>query len=105
MAMPAKVIVAFLIIFAGSRLTTARIAADEAALPSVEELIRQLGSNKFADRERASRLLKERGPAAQDPDREVQRRGQELIPAIKATAAFEPKRVSLDKELPPPLVH
>jgi|GEM_PF-5362126 len=105
--MPPKVIVAFLVIFIGSNPATA-MGADEAAPSSVEELIRQLGSNKFADRERASRLLKERGLAAlpalqkasHDPDREVQRRVQELIPAIKATAAFEPKSVSLEKELP-----
>jgi hypothetical protein len=105
--MPWKVIIAFLVILAGSRLTTPT-GADEGAPPSVEELIRQLGSNKFADRERASRLLQERGPAAlpalqiaaHHPDQEVQRRVQELIPAIKATAAFEPKRVSLEKQLP-----
>ena len=77
-------------------------AAD--TLPTTEALIRQLSSDSFRERERASALLKTRGPealpalrkAASSGDAEVRRRIRELIPILEAVAALEPKRVTLN---------
>ncbi len=73
----------------------------------VRRLIRQLGSDEFAEREAATRLLDVFGPAAldalrqaaQSPDEEVSRRARELVRKIEqrlqTAKLLEPKRVRL----------
>jgi hypothetical protein len=83
---------------------SAVIAFAEDQTPSVEKLIEQLGSKEFAERERATQLLKAKGvsalpalkKAANHPDKEICRRVQELIPPLEAVIALSPKRVSLE---------
>jgi hypothetical protein len=78
----------------------------EAPPPSTQQLIEQLGSDKFAERTRAAQLLQARGPivlpalreAREHPNPEVCRQVLKLIPLLEAAAALEPKRVSLHTE-------
>jgi hypothetical protein len=75
-----------------------------AATPPAEELIRQLGSPKFEEREQAERQLRDRGPVVlpalrkvrDHADPEVRRRVRALIHTIEISAALEPKRVTVD---------
>jgi hypothetical protein len=81
----------------------------EDARPSVAKLIEQLGSDGFEERERATQLLRERGPsvlpalrkASSHPDAEVRRRVLELIPALELAATLAPKRLTLSSHKQP----
>lgn len=83
-------------------LPLAATAADPAP-PSIDKLVEQLGSRSYAERERATRALRERGPAAlpalrkaaQGTDEEVRRRAETLIPGLEIEEALLPKRVTL----------
>jgi len=71
--------------------------------PTVEKLIEQLGSRSFAEREKATKGLRERGPAAlaalrkarESKDEEVRKRVEVLIPPLEIEEALLPKRVTL----------
>jgi hypothetical protein len=71
--------------------------------PSIEKLVEQLGSRSFVERERATKALRERGPAAlpalrnalKSADEEVRKRAESLIPPLEIEEALLPKRVSL----------
>ena len=71
--------------------------------PAVEKLVEQLGSPSFAARERATKLLRERGPAAlpalrkalESKDEEVRKRVELLMPPLEIEEALLPKRVTL----------
>ncbi len=103
----AQAVVLSIVVFGGLIASCCR-GAD--TLPTTEDLIRQLSSDSFSERERATALLKTRGPealpalrkAASSRDVEVRRRIRELIPILEAVAALEPKRVTL-KALRQPL--
>ena len=77
--------------------------------PTVEKLIEQLGSRSFAERERATKLLRERGPAAlatlrkarESKDEEVRKRVEVLIPPLEIEEALLPKRVTIKGESRP----
>jgi hypothetical protein len=77
--------------------------ADEA--PPIEKLVEQLGSGSFPARERAMKLLRDRGPAAlpalrkalDSKDEEVRKRAEALIPPLEIEEALLPKRVTLAK--------
>jgi hypothetical protein len=83
------------------------LAADP---PTIEKLIEQLGSRSFPERERATKALHERGPAAlpalrkalETKDEEVRRRVESLIPGLEIEEALLPKTVTLnvDKQNP-----
>lgn len=86
-------------------------AADEP--PPVEKLVEQLGSASFPARERAMKLLRDRGPAAlpalrkamESKDEEVRKRAEALIPPLEIEEALLPKRVTLKaNEQPGPSV-
>jgi hypothetical protein len=85
---------------------SAFIWAEDRNSSSDEELIRELGSPVFAERERAGQMLRTRGPRAlpalerftSDPDLEIRRRVERLIRAAKAAKAPEPKRVTVKAE-------
>src|SRR5687768_14601591 len=74
--------------------------------PSVEKLVEQLGSPSFAARERATKLLRDRGPAAlpalrkaaESKDEEVRKRAEALIPPLETEEALLPKQVTLKGE-------
>lgn len=80
-------------------LATPALAADP---PSIDKLIEQLGSRSFAEREKASKLLSERGPAAlpalrkakESKDEEIRKRAEALIPPMEIEEALLPKRVT-----------
>ena len=82
---------------------TARANADDPPPPTVEKLIEQLGSRSFAEREKATKLLRDRGPAAlpalrkvlESKDEEVRKRAEALIPPLEIEEALLPKRVTL----------
>jgi hypothetical protein len=69
----------------------------------VEKLVEQLGSPSFPTRERATKALRERGPAAlpavrkamESKDEEVRKRAESLIPGLEIEDALLPKRVTL----------
>jgi hypothetical protein len=71
--------------------------------PTIEKLIEQLGSRSFAEREKATKLLRERGPTAlaalrkarESKDEEVRKRVEVLIPPLEIEEALLPKRVTL----------
>ncbi|HJZ92474.1 MAG TPA: hypothetical protein VKE40_16475 [Gemmataceae bacterium] len=71
--------------------------------PTLEQLIAQLGSKSFAEREKATQLLRERGPEAlpalrkalASKDEEVRKRAEGLIPGLEINEALLPKRVTL----------
>ena len=71
--------------------------------PSVEKLVELLGSPSFPARERATRQLKERGPAAlpalrkalESRDEEVRKRAELLVPPLEIEEALLPRRVTL----------
>ena len=70
--------------------------------PAVAKLIEQLGDNDYRVRDQASRALQAHGPAIlpalrqalNNPDAEVHRRVNELLPALEKAALFAPKRVT-----------
>ena len=72
-------------------------------LPSIDKLVEQLGSKSFPERERASKALRERGPAVltalrkalESKDEEVRKRAEVLIPPLEIDEALLPKRVSI----------
>lgn len=74
--------------------------------PSIDKLVEQLGSRSFAERERATKALRERGPEAlpavrkalQSADEEVRKRAESLVPALEIAEALLPKRVTLKSE-------
>ena len=76
-------------------------AAEDKSPP--ENLLEQLGSKDFAEREQAAKLLQARGPSVlailrqglNHSDAEVRRRVQALLPPLEALVALEPKRVTL----------
>src|SRR5205085_8202651 len=76
--------------------------ADEPG-PSVDKLIEQLGHRSFVEREKASKALRERGPAAlpalrkalANKDEEIRKRIEVLIPPMEIEEALLPKRVTL----------
>jgi hypothetical protein len=82
--------------------------------PSIDKLVEQLGSPRFAERERASKALRERGPdalpalrkALKTTDEEVRKRAEALIPPLEIEEALLPKRVTIkaDKQSPASLV-
>src|SRR5262245_65179881 len=84
-------------------LTVGPVRADDP--PSVDKLVELLGSPSFPARERATKQLRERGPAAlpalrkavQSKDEEVRKRAELLIPSLEIEEALLPKRVTLDK--------
>jgi hypothetical protein len=71
--------------------------------PTVEQLIERLGSKSFAEREKATQLLRERGPevlpavrkALASKDEEVRKRAEGLIPGLEIKEALLPKRVTV----------
>lgn len=79
------------------------LAADP---PSIDKLIEQLGSRSFAERERATKALRERGPEAlpavrkalQSTDEEVRKRAESLVPALEIAEALLPKRITIKSE-------
>jgi hypothetical protein len=84
-------------------------AARPAEPPTVEQLIEQLGNKSFAEREKATKLLRDRGPAAlpalrkaiENKDEEVRKRAQGLIPALEIEEALLPRRVTIRGEAKP----
>jgi hypothetical protein len=83
---------------------TPSFAADP---PSIDKLIEQLGSKSFPERERATKALRERGPAAlpalrnalKSKDEEVRKRAETLIPPLEIEEAMLPKRVTLKTDM------
>src|SRR5262245_45685210 len=81
------------------------LTATGASEPATEELIEQLGSKKYTERERAKQLLQARGPAvlpalrkalaSAGADLERRRRLEQLIPPLEAAEALTPKLVTL----------
>jgi hypothetical protein len=77
------------------------LGADEPT--PTEKLVEQLGSSSFPARERATKALRERGPAAlpalrkalESKDEEVRKRAEALIPPLEIEEALLPKRVNL----------
>jgi hypothetical protein len=73
--------------------------------PPVEKLIEQLGSPSFPVRERATKQLQARGPAAlpalrkalESKDEEVRKRAESLVPVLEIEEALLPKRITLSK--------
>src|SRR5262245_3934801 len=71
--------------------------------PTVEKLIEQLASRSFAEREQATKALRDRGPAAlpalrkarESKDEEVRKRIEVLIPPLEIDEALLPRRVTL----------
>jgi hypothetical protein len=69
---------------------------------AVEQLVRQLGDNDYHKRDEASRALQAAGARAlpalrlaiHDPDAEVRRRVNDLIPALETAVLLAPKRVT-----------
>src|SRR5687767_7636108 len=84
-------------------LVIAGVAWGQDAPPPVEKLVEQLGSSSFPARERATKALRERGPAAlpalrkalESKDEEVRKRAEALIPPLEIEEALLPKRVTL----------
>src|SRR5262249_17368515 len=80
-------------------------AADQ---PTTEELIARLGSPKHAERQRAARLLSERGPGVlpelrkslKHRDPEIRRAAEKLIPTLEAAVALQPKLLTLEMNAP-----
>jgi len=91
------------VIFLSAFLCCPAIAADP---PSIEKLIEQLGSKSFPERERATKALRVRGPAAlpalrkalESKDEEVRKRAETLIPPLEIEEALLPKRVTLKSD-------
>ena len=106
--MRGMIVPALLLVLAAGVLSLRGTAADGPEQP-VAELIEQLAAPKFADRERAARLLQARGPVAlpelrkalKHPDAEVRRRARTLVAALEAAAALEPKRITLRADKQP----
>jgi len=71
--------------------------------PTIEKLIEQLGSRSFAEREKATKALRDRGAAAlpavrkalESKDEEVRKRAESLVPVLEVEEALLPKRVTL----------
>jgi hypothetical protein len=69
---------------------------------TVEQLVQQLGDNDYRKRDEASRALQGAGARAlpalrlaiHDPDAEVRRRVNDLIPALETAVLLAPKRVT-----------
>lgn len=78
------------------------VLADEPS-PSIDKLIEQLGHRSFVEREKASKALRERGPAAlpalrkamTSKDEEIRKRIEVLIPPLEIEEALLPKRVTV----------
>jgi hypothetical protein len=88
-------------------LVAAALPAPAADPPTpVEKLVEQLGSPQFPVRERATKALRERGPAAlpalrkamESKDEEVRKRAETLIPPLEIEEALLPKRVTVKGE-------